>query len=222
MAEKRTEDMIHEALEGGGGITQAKGHDKKLIVALMSSKGSLGNVCLFHTYLVVARTKIQFSEELGATQFIQEVINDKNGEFVFDGKFVEGTKYMTHSLRTFFLQDHDHRRQVGARTRADNVCIKEFLDHFLNFIFLGKGVTIRTDIRRKASRYKGNGMIMNTTRRREALGSGKYQLMFRNDGLEVLRYQGCLCCLYGMELGDNTRMILFEQLFHVMGTNDLR
>jgi hypothetical protein len=91
MAEKRTKDMIHETLEGGGGITQAKGHEKKLIVALMISKGNLGKVCLFHTYLVVAQTKIQFSEELGTTQFIQEVINDRNGEFVFDGKFVEGT-----------------------------------------------------------------------------------------------------------------------------------
>jgi hypothetical protein len=110
MVEKGMEDMIHEALEGGGGITQAKGHDQKLIVALMSSKGSLGNVCLFHTYLVVARTNIQFSEELGATQFIQEVINDRNGEFFFDGKFVEGTEVRTHSPRTFFLQDHDHMR----------------------------------------------------------------------------------------------------------------
>jgi hypothetical protein len=54
MVEKRMEDMIHEALEGGGGITKAKGHDQKLIVALMSSKGSLWNVYLFHTYLVVA------------------------------------------------------------------------------------------------------------------------------------------------------------------------
>jgi hypothetical protein len=62
MVEKRTEDMIHEALEGGGGITQDKGHEQKLIVALMSSKGSLGNDCLFHTYLVVARMKIKFSE----------------------------------------------------------------------------------------------------------------------------------------------------------------
>jgi hypothetical protein len=120
MAEKRTEDMINEALEGGGGITQVKGHDQKLIVALMSSKGSLGNICLFHTYLVVAQTKIQFSEELGATQFIQEVVNDKNGEFVFDGKFVEGTEVRTHLPRTFFLQDHDHRRRIGACTRADN------------------------------------------------------------------------------------------------------
>jgi hypothetical protein len=86
------EDMIHEALEGGGGITQAKGHDQKLIVALMSSKGHLGNVCLFHTYLVIARVKIKFSKELGATQFIQEVINDRNGKFVFNGQFVEGTE----------------------------------------------------------------------------------------------------------------------------------
>jgi hypothetical protein len=94
---------------------------------------------------------IKFSEELGATQFIQEVINDRNGEFVFDGKFVEGTKVKKHSPRTFFLQDHDHRRRVGACTRADNACIKEFPDHFLNFIILGKGVMIRTDIGRKAS-----------------------------------------------------------------------
>ena len=83
MTKKRTEDMIHEALEGGGGIIQAKGHDQKLIVALMSYNGSLRNVCLFHTDLVVARTKIKFSKELGATQFIQEVINDRNGKFFF-------------------------------------------------------------------------------------------------------------------------------------------
>jgi hypothetical protein len=51
---------------------------------------------------------------------------------------------------------------------------------------LGKGVTIGTDIGRKAYGEKGNGMIMNTTGRRESLGSGKNHLMFREDGLEVL------------------------------------
>ena len=65
------EYMIHEALKGGGGITKAKGNEQKLIVALMSSKGILGNVCLFHTYLVVAQMKIKFSKELGTTQFIR-------------------------------------------------------------------------------------------------------------------------------------------------------
>jgi hypothetical protein len=62
MTEKRVEDMVHESLEGGGGVTQTKGHDKKLIVALMSVKGGLGNVSLFHTYLVIARVKIKFGK----------------------------------------------------------------------------------------------------------------------------------------------------------------
>jgi hypothetical protein len=216
------EDIIHEALEGGGGITQAKGHDQKVIVALMSSKGILGNVYLFHTYLVVARTKIEFSKEMGTPQFIQEVINERDGKFVFNGKFVEGMKVRTHSPRTLFLQDHDHRRRIGARTRVDNAYVKEFLDHFLNFIFLGKGVTIRPNIGRKGSWYKGNGMIMNTMGRRESLGSGNYHLMFIKDGFQVLWHRGFLCYLYGMELGNNTIMTFFEQLFHPMGTNDLR
>jgi hypothetical protein len=152
-------------LESGGRITQAKGHDQKLIVALMSSKGSLRNFFLFHMDLVVAQTKIKFSKELGATQFIQEVINDRNGKFVFNGEFVEGAEVRTHAPRTFFIKDHDHRRRVGACTRVDNTCIEKFLNHFLNFIFLGKGVTIGTDIGRKSSWDKWNGMIMNTMER---------------------------------------------------------
>jgi hypothetical protein len=169
----------------------------------MSSKGILRNVYLFHTNLVVARMEIKFSKELGTTQFIQEVFNDRNGKFVFNGEFVEGAEIMTHAPRTFFLHDHDHRRRLGARTRADNTCVKQFLNHFLNFIFLGKGVAIGIDIGRKASWDKGNGMIMNTTGRRESLGSGKNHFMFREDGLEVLWHKGCLSFLYGMELGNN-------------------
>ena len=72
-------------------------------MALMSSKGSLRNVFLFHIDLVVAKMKIKCSKELGATQFIREVINDENGKFVFNGEFVEGTKVKTHVPRTLFL-----------------------------------------------------------------------------------------------------------------------
>jgi hypothetical protein len=71
MMEKRMEDMIHETLESGGRITWAKGHDQELIVTLMSSKFSLGNVFLFHMDLVVAKTEIKFGEVLSPTQFIQ-------------------------------------------------------------------------------------------------------------------------------------------------------
>jgi hypothetical protein len=69
---------------------------------------------------------------------------------------------------------------------------------------------IGTNIRRKSSWDKGNGMIMNTTGRRDSLGSGKNQLLFGEDGLEVLWHRGCLSFLYGMELGNNDRMTFFE------------
>jgi hypothetical protein len=59
--------MIHEDLESRGSITQAKGHDQELIVALISEKCSLRNVYLFHLYLVVSRMKIDFSKELDTT-----------------------------------------------------------------------------------------------------------------------------------------------------------
>jgi hypothetical protein len=117
-----------------------------------------------------------------------------------DGEFFEGTKVRTHALRALFLKDHDHMRRIGVRTRTDNTCGEKFLNNFLNFIFLGKWMTIGTNIGRKVVRDKGNGMIMNTTGRRKSLGSGKNKLMFGEDGLEVLRHKGCLSGLNGMEL----------------------
>jgi hypothetical protein len=54
MTKKGAEGMVHEALKGGGGVTQPKGNNQKLIVALMSAKGRLRNVGLFHTDLVIA------------------------------------------------------------------------------------------------------------------------------------------------------------------------
>jgi hypothetical protein len=136
--------------------------------------------------MVVAQTKIKFSKELGTTQFIQDDINDKNGKFVFNGDFFEGAEVRKHAPRTFFIKDHDHRRRVGAHTRVDNTFVEQFLNHFLNFILLGKGVKIGMNIGRKASCDKGNGMIMNTTGKREFLWTGKNHLMFREDGLEFL------------------------------------
>jgi hypothetical protein len=123
MMEKRMEDMIHEALEGGGGITQAKGNDQELVVTLMSSKGSLGDVSVLHTYLVVPRTQIKFSEIMSTTQLIQEIINEKNGKRFLDGELIEGRKFGTHAPSSFFLKYHDHKRRIRACTRVHNTSL---------------------------------------------------------------------------------------------------
>jgi hypothetical protein len=39
----------------------------------------------------------------------------------------------------------------------------------------------------------------------------KNHLMFREDGLEVLRHKGCLNELYGMELENNSRMTFLNR-----------
>jgi len=95
MMEEREEVMVHDTLKSGGTITEAKGHDQKLILTLMSSKCNPGNLFLFYMYLVVAIKDNKFSKVLSIAQFIQQVINDRNGKFVFDGEFVEGVKVET-------------------------------------------------------------------------------------------------------------------------------
>jgi hypothetical protein len=115
MMKKMMEHMIHETLESGGSITQAKGHDQELTGTLIISKGSLGNVFFFH----------KFSKVLSTAQFIQEIINDKNGKLVFDGEFIEDTKVWTHAPSTFFPEYHDHETRIGVeRSRGSNFAQK--------------------------------------------------------------------------------------------------
>ena len=67
----RFQNIIHEALEGGGHITESKRHNQKLIEAFMSAKIHLRNLFLFHPDLMVSHEKIQFGEILGFVKLIQ-------------------------------------------------------------------------------------------------------------------------------------------------------
>jgi hypothetical protein len=52
--------------------------------------------------------KVQFSEELGTMKLIQEIINNWDGKFVFDGQLIESMEIRTHAPIAFFLQYHDY------------------------------------------------------------------------------------------------------------------
>jgi hypothetical protein len=67
MTEEREKYMIDETFKSGGIITEAEWHNQELIVTLMSSKCSLGNVLFFHTNLVMARAEIKFSKIMSTT-----------------------------------------------------------------------------------------------------------------------------------------------------------
>lgn len=52
--------MIHQTLEGGGGVGKAKWYHMKLIMTFMYLKGCFRNVSLTRAKLVVAQAKVQF------------------------------------------------------------------------------------------------------------------------------------------------------------------
>ena len=78
------EDVIHKTLESRRGIAETKWHDQELIMAFMSSESRLGNVDFLHANLVVASEKIQLSEEFSPIELIQQIINHRDGKFIFD------------------------------------------------------------------------------------------------------------------------------------------
>ena len=47
---------------------------------------------LFHPDLVVSKTKVGFCENIGTMELMQNIINEWDGKFIFDGDLIEGTK----------------------------------------------------------------------------------------------------------------------------------
>jgi hypothetical protein len=65
-------------------------------------------------------------------------------------------------------------------------------------------------------------MIMESMGRGKFFGGGKNNLVAGEDRLEVGMHKRCLNNMNGVELGYNSRMNFFEEIFHAMGTDDLR
>ena len=65
-------------------------------------------------------------------------------------------------------------------------------------------------------------MIMNTTRMKKYLTSVKNIVVFGENNLEVKMHIGCLNGVNRTKLSNNTRVAFLEEIFHAMGTNDLR
>jgi hypothetical protein len=80
---------------------------------------------------------------------------------------------------------------------------------------------ISLNIGRKISRDERDGMIIDSTRRGKFFGSGKNNFVVGEDRLEVGMHIRCLNNINGVELGYNSRMTFFEEIFHAMETDDL-
>jgi len=68
-----SEGVVHESLESGGGVGEAKEHDGGLKKAFVGDKGCFPLVSVFDADVVVAPPDIKFGEDLGVSEFIDEI-----------------------------------------------------------------------------------------------------------------------------------------------------
>ncbi|KAG5346735.1 hypothetical protein C0989_000394 [Termitomyces sp. Mn162] len=67
------EDVVHEVLEGGGGVSHSEGHYKILKEAIAGAKGGLPFMPRGDPDIVVAGAKVDFRVNLGAAKAINKV-----------------------------------------------------------------------------------------------------------------------------------------------------
>ena len=80
-----SEYFIHQALECGRSISETKGHDQKLIVAIMCAKSYFRDISLMNPNLMIPRAKIQLGEKLST----MKLINNKNWKLILDGEVIK-------------------------------------------------------------------------------------------------------------------------------------
>jgi hypothetical protein len=69
----------------------------------MRFEHSLVFIVGMHSDLVVPHSQVQFGENFGACQFIQEFVDDWHREDILDGKLVQSPVIDTESLAAVFL-----------------------------------------------------------------------------------------------------------------------
>ena len=83
------EYFIHQFLECGRIIHEAKGHDQKFIVAIMCAESCFRDVILMNLNLVIPRAKIQLGEKLST----MKLINNRNWKLILDGEVIKCSKF---------------------------------------------------------------------------------------------------------------------------------
>jgi hypothetical protein len=65
---------LHQTLEYGKSISQAKRHDQEFIVPIMSLECCLVNILRRHSDLVITRSKVYLRKNSGPNQLVQELV----------------------------------------------------------------------------------------------------------------------------------------------------
>ena len=116
----RSKDMVHEPHEGAWGVGEAKWHHKPLIQSMLGLEGGLPLITFFHPHLVIATLEINLWEDIGSTQFVQNVIQPWYGVAVLDCNVVDRPTIHTHAVGSIFLRHQQHWNRTWLKLSLTN------------------------------------------------------------------------------------------------------
>ena len=67
------EGVVHETLEGGGGVGEPEEHHCRFEQSLVSNNGRFPLVTVFDSYVVVSPSDVELREDFGISQFVYEI-----------------------------------------------------------------------------------------------------------------------------------------------------
>ena len=113
------EGVVHETLEGGRGVGEAKEHYGGFEEAFVSDEGGFPLVSVLDSYIVISPPNIEFGEDLSISEFIYEVGDERKGVGVVDGVFVDVAIVLAGAESSVFLFDKEKGRSLGRIGWAD-------------------------------------------------------------------------------------------------------
>jgi hypothetical protein len=114
-----SEGVIHESLEGRGGVGKSEEHYRGFKEAFVGDEGGLPLVSIFDSDIVVSPSNVELSERLGVPEFVNEVGDEGKGVGVMDRVFIDVTVVLAGSESSILFLDEEEGSGLRGVRRAD-------------------------------------------------------------------------------------------------------
>ena len=102
--------VVHEPLEGCGGVGESEEHDSGFEQPLMSDEGCFPLVFIFDSYIIVSPADIKLGKDFGILWVVNEIRDQGKGVGVTDGMFVDVAVVLTGTKSSILLFDEEEGR----------------------------------------------------------------------------------------------------------------
>ncbi|KAG5335312.1 hypothetical protein C0989_001470 [Termitomyces sp. Mn162] len=133
------EDVIHEVLEGGGGVSHSKGHHKVLKEAIAGAKGGLPFMFQSDPDVVVAGAEVYLYVYLGTAETVNKISNQGEGILVFFSDFVESPIIHAESEQSILLLG----KQDQSTGSGDQQAYEALAEHVVEVLLQGLELDLR-------------------------------------------------------------------------------